>query len=228
MLADLTPDQLDELGFSNLDPGSFGPGSFDSGAEGLGEEEKWPWRERLIAARKARSNADRTVARNKVLAHLAAPLAEVDTVCAFLPLASEPLGIELLDLLVKFGVTVLVPVVTGAAPLEWSAYSPDEIAVGRLGISEPTGARLGELAVLEAAAVLVPALAVDRQGYRLGRGGGHYDRTLALIEMANLDYAPALIAVVFDDELFDEVPSGVLDAPVTHVVSPDGGLKVLN
>lgn len=194
----------------------------------LGESDKWPWRERLVAARKVRSPEERQSARNRVLAHLAAPLAEADTVCAFLPLDSEPLGIELLDLLVKFGVTVLVPVVAGAQPLDWAVYSPGEVEPGPLGIAKPTGELLGELAALEAAAILVPALAVDGAGYRLGRGGGHYDRTLALIEQSSPEYPPALIAVVFDDEYVDEVPSGVLDVPVTHVVTPTGGLVALS
>ncbi len=194
----------------------------------LDESDKWPWRERLIAARKSRSPQERQSARNAVLAHLAAPLAEADTICAYLPLDTEPLGIELLDLLVKFGVTVLVPVVVGAQPLDWAQYAPGEVEPGPLGIAKPTGALLGEHAALEAAAILVPALAVDGAGYRLGRGGGHYDRTLALLEQSSPEYPAALIAVVFDDEYVEEVPSGVLDVPVTHLVTPAGGLVALS
>ncbi len=89
---------------------------------------------------------------------------------------------------------MLVPVVTGAAPLDWCEYvtrqPPQPTRRGALGIDEPTGPRLGPAAIADADVVLVPALAVDRRGHRLGRGGGHYDRTLALLSELRAEPLP--------------------------------------
>jgi 5-formyltetrahydrofolate cyclo-ligase len=70
--------------------------------------------------------------------------------------------------------------------------------------------------------VVVPALAVDRRGVRLGRGGGYYDRALV---HARAD--AVLVALVFDDELVDELPAEEHDRLVTAVVTPSGGWQHL-
>jgi 5-formyltetrahydrofolate cyclo-ligase len=59
---------------------------------------------------------------------------------------------------------------------------------------------------------------VGRNGARLGRGGGYYDRAL---RHAGVD--AILVAVVFDDELLDDVPAEPHDLPMTAVVTPSGG-----
>jgi 5-formyltetrahydrofolate cyclo-ligase len=68
----------------------------------------------------------------------------------------------------------------------------------------------------------VPALAVDRAGVRLGRGAGFYDRTLPLASPAAL-----LVAVVRDDEIVDRLPTEPHDVPVTHALTPNGGMVAL-
>jgi len=98
---------------------------------------------------------------------------------------------------------------------------------GALGIDEPTGPRLGPAAIADADAILVPALAVDRGGHRLGRGGGHYDRTLALLSRLRADPLPPRIALIYDDELLGAVPFDELDQPVTAIVTPGSGLSQL-
>ena len=70
--------------------------------------------------------------------------------------------------------------------------------------------------------VLVPALAVDRPGFRLGRGGGHYDRTLALLATLTRR-RPDLVAVVDDDEVLAAVPHDHLDVRWTCWSRPPGG-----
>ena len=69
---------------------------------------------------------------------------------------------------------------------------------------------------------VVPALAVSRDGVRLGRGGGYYDRALA-----HARPGAVLVAVVFDDELLDEVPAEAHDHRVTAVVTPSGGWEII-
>ena len=192
---------------------------------------KQQWRRRLLDRRRSLPDADRVAARLANADHLTAEVPAGSTVCAFLPLPSEPLDPVLLDVLADRGVRVLVPVVTGAAPLDWTDWSAarltdgsaPQVRPGPVGIAELDAPRLGPAAVATADRVLVPALAVDRHGFRLGRGGGHYDRTLALLATLT-DRRPPTVGVLYDDELVESVPHDDLDLPVDLVVTPGGGV----
>ena len=132
-------------------------------------------------------------------------------------------SVAMLDALVAAGCTVLLPVVTGPEPLDWAVYQgPSALTVARFGLLEPLGPRLGVSAVSAVSTVLVPALAVDRLGVRLGRGGGHYDRTLPLAGRG-----AELIAVVRDSELVDALPREPHDIPMTAALTPTAGLTPL-
>jgi 5-formyltetrahydrofolate cyclo-ligase len=183
-------------------------------------------RQPLIAARQARTEAQRAAARDAVAARLIAKLSGAAAVAGYLPLPTEPFTARVLDALVAAGTRVLVPVVTGAAPLDWCAY-PAPLRTGAFGIEEPVGERLGAAAIREVDAVLVPALAVGADGHRLGRGGGHYDRTLALLAALRPAGLPERIAVVFDGEVLDSVPFDALDQRVSAVVTPGDGPRQL-
>jgi 5-formyltetrahydrofolate cyclo-ligase len=76
---------------------------------------------------------------------------------------------------------------------------------------EPSGPRLGPAAVADAHLVVVPALAVDRTGTRLGRGGGSYDRALARVR------APS-VALLYAGELVDALPAEPHDRRVSGVL----------
>jgi 5-formyltetrahydrofolate cyclo-ligase len=67
--------------------------------------------------------------------------------------------------------------------------------------------------------VVVPALAVDRTGQRLGRGGGSYDRALARVGPSILT-----LALLYDGELVGEVPAGPHDQPVRAAALPGEGI----
>ncbi len=187
----------------------------------------------LLAGRRELGPADRQSAAEANARHLHGIVAGTVTVCAYLPLASEPLAPTLLDELTDAGVRVLVPVVTGAAPLDWTDYSaarrsadggPLPRRPGPVGIDQLDVPLLGPAAVAMADLVLVPALAVDPAGFRLGRGGGHYDRTLAL-HATLTDRRPPLIAVLHDVEVLPAVPHDELDVPMTLLVTPTGGVR---
>ena len=107
-----------------------------------------------------------------------------DTVCAYVPVGSEPGSPAMLDALAGLGVRVLLPVAredeTGTPlPLQWGEYRAGGLVDARFGLREPEPPWLGVDAIAAASVVLVPALAVDLAGVRLGRGAGFYDRSLS-------------------------------------------------
>ena len=162
---------------------------------------KETWRKRATAARRDRSGAD--------LSHaLADALATAGRVASFVARPDEP------------GVPPapgwLLPVLLEDGDLDWAVHD-GRLAPGRRGVLEPTGARLGVHAVATCDLVLVPALLVDVQGTRLGKGGGSYDR--ALRRATGLT-----VALVHDDELVDELPREEHDVPVGAVATPSRGV----
>jgi 5-formyltetrahydrofolate cyclo-ligase len=97
-------------------------------------------------------------------------------------------------------------VVPGARALQFRRASGVFVA-GALGVEEPTGA---PVSLEEIGLLVVPALAADAAGRRLGRGKGHYDATL-------LAYKGPSVALIFDSQLVPEVPVGEHDRRVGAV-----------
>ncbi|MFH8733656.1 MULTISPECIES: 5-formyltetrahydrofolate cyclo-ligase [unclassified Streptomyces] len=152
-------------------------------------------------------------------------LAGARTVAAYVSVGREPGTRALLDALHARGVRVLLPVLLDDNDLDWGAYDgPGSLArvqhAGKMALLEPSGEPLGAEAVVEADAVLLPGLAVDGRGMRLGRGGGSYDRVLARLERADAD--PALVVLLYDGEVVERVPEEPHDRPVHAVVTPSG------
>lgn len=184
-------------------------------------------RSEFLAARRAVSETVRRAESEQLRGHLAGAIGADDIVCAYLPVGTEPGSTELLDDLARRCRAVLLPVVqTGPAgehlPLRWGRYDPNRLADGRFGLREPEGPWLPAAAIADASVVLVPALAVDRRGARLGRGGGFYDRSLPLCRPGT-----RLVAVVRDSEVVDDLPAEPHDVRMTHALTPDGGLITL-
>jgi len=168
----------------------------------------------LLAARSARPVEARAAAGLALARHALAAWSGVGSVAAYASFGTEPPTRPMLDALAAAGVDVLLPVVTGDA-LDWAAYRPEAMVPGELGIPEPAGARLGAGAVAHCEVVVVPALAVDRAGHRLGRGRGYYDRALAAVT------AP-VVAVGYDEELVEAVPVEPHDRSVDGMLRPAG------
>lgn len=171
-------------------------------------------RAQVRAARKALSEDQIEQSRAGVRAHL---LARMDTdaavgrpwrrVFAFEPLRDEPGSVRLLEAMADRGASIYVPWLRPDLDLDWMRW--------------PDSTTLGRSAVVDATVVLVPALAVDRSGMRLGRGGGSYDRTLA-----RLSSPTQVVAVLHPSELLTYVPSEAWDRPVSAVVTADGWFDV--
>jgi 5-formyltetrahydrofolate cyclo-ligase len=145
------------------------------------------------------------------------------TVAVYYSVGTEPETRGLVYGLWKRGTYVVLPVVREDGDLDWASYEgPESMVPAARGLLEPGEARRGVEAVARADAVLVPALAVDRAGNRLGRGGGSFDRALARVG----PMIP-LIALLYDDELADQLPAEPHDVPVRAVVRPSHGVTML-
>ncbi|MEO3826656.1 5-formyltetrahydrofolate cyclo-ligase [Actinomadura sp. B10D3] len=145
------------------------------------------------------------------------------TVAAYVSIGTEPDTRSLLFALWKRGTYVLVPRLLPDHDLDWASYEgPDSLVPGARGCLEPSEPPRGPGAVASADVVLVPAVAVDRTGLRLGRGGGSYDRALARVGPAILT-----VALLYDGELVPRLPAEPHDQRVRAVVTPSGGLARL-
>ncbi|HEX6352267.1 5-formyltetrahydrofolate cyclo-ligase [Actinophytocola sp.] len=183
---------------------------------------KWRWRKELVAERRRVPAAVRFSEALSLSKHLTSGriVRPGQTVCAYVPIGSEPGSAQMLEDLTDFGARVLLPVVTGEGPLDWGWYAgKDSLRPGPYGLREPNGELLGSFALRIADLVLVPALAVDKNGVRLGRGAGHYDRTLS-----DTASGTHLVAVVRDQEIFESLPAEPHDVRMTAVLTPNRGL----
>lgn len=179
-------------------------------------------RDRVLAGRTARGPAERAEAAEALAAHLLAEpvVARARRVAAYLSLPSEPGTGPLLAGLHARGAEVLVPLTRADGTLDWVRHDPAAAPVGSsFGVPQPTGEPLGPDALASCDVVLVPALAADVHGHRLGRGAGYYDRALAGLDVP-------VVAVVHADELLDAVPVEPHDVPVRLVATPLGVHRV--
>jgi len=184
-------------------------------------------REQLLAARGGVADAVRAAEARMLSEHLELMVTSGSTVCAYVPVGTEPGSIEMVDMLLRRARRVLLPVARTTAdnvplPLRWGEYRPGALVPGPWGLLEPAEPVLPESALGEADLVIVPALAVDHQGVRLGRGRGFYDRSLG-----GRDPQARLVAMVRDAEFVGELPAEAHDVPMTHVITPRGGVMAL-
>jgi 5-formyltetrahydrofolate cyclo-ligase len=123
----------------------------------------------------------------------------------------------LLARLAGLGFLPALPVIVGkGVPLMFRAHMPgDALMPGVWGIGEPSPAQ----PAVTPAIILVPLLAFDEDGWRLGYGGGYYDRTLRSLRRA----APTLaIGIAFDEQAIDAVPHLDYDERLDWILTPSG------
>lgn len=169
-------------------------------------------RAHLLAGRRSRATRDPAAADaddQRVRDALMALATGRGTVAGYQPLRGEPGGAGLPDALAGACARLLLPILLPDRDLAWRAH--------------PVGPPLDRSAIGEAELVVVPAVAVDRRGVRLGRGGGSYDRVLPRVAPGVL-----VVAALYDTELLDEVPAEPHDRRVAAVVTPSTGLRLLS
>jgi 5-formyltetrahydrofolate cyclo-ligase len=120
----------------------------------------------------------------------------------------------------EIGVRIAYPRITGPRILDvhW-VDDPGILTTGPFGLTEPTEAaplaQLGEIS-----AIIVPGIAFDADGNRLGFGGGYYDSLLA-----HGGPTPPTIGIAYDEQLVDHVPHDAGDRPVAVIVTPTRMLR---
>jgi 5-formyltetrahydrofolate cyclo-ligase len=177
---------------------------------------------RIRAVRSARPRSERDLAAER-LAEAVVPLLpeQPGTISAYQSLPTEPGTEPIIAAILRAAHRLLLPRIAGK-DLQWVVVTSDStFARGPLGIAEPVGPALPTDPPPLAAAdvLLVPGLSVDRQGRRLGQGGGYYDRTLSDVPLRRQG-GPLRVAVLFDEEYVDEVPHEPHDCTVDVLVTP--------
>jgi len=177
-------------------------------------------RDQLLTDRRRRALAEVVAAAQAIAQHLlaTAEVRRAATVTAYVSLDGEPGTGPLLDALRGSGKRVLLPVLLPDGDLDWAPYEgPDGLVPASRGLLEPAGPRLGPEAVATADVVLVPGLAVDAAGVRLGRGGGSYDRALGRVPVGTFT-----CVLLYDGEVGVPVPVEPHDRPVGWAATPAG------
>ncbi|WP_328340347.1 5-formyltetrahydrofolate cyclo-ligase [Micromonospora sp. NBC_00421] len=182
----------------------------------------------LLAHRRALTAPQRATAAMRVQAELTELVRRLrpTRMTGYVPVGSEPGGPDLPEVLrtaLPAGAELLLPVLCDDLDLDWASYAgPGTLVAAGRGMREPDGPRLGRTAITGATLVVVPALAVDRRGMRLGRGGGSYDRALARVPATTLT-----VALLHDGELLSSLPAQPHDRPVRAALTPSDGLRPL-
>jgi 5-formyltetrahydrofolate cyclo-ligase len=182
-------------------------------------EKKRAARTRALACRAAAFAAHGAAAGERLAEHGLSflPLAPGRVVSGFSAIRDEIDPAALLQRLLGEGHHLCLPVMQGKGlPLVFRAWSPGD-AMGKVqwGISEP----LPDKPVLEPDVVLVPLLAFDTQGFRLGYGGGFFDRTLARLRAIKPVVA---VGIAYDELKVDAVPHRSYDERLDWVLTPSG------
>lgn len=182
-------------------------------------------RKRVLAARQALSAEELTRKSARIVA-LILELPEyraARTVMLYLDFRCEVQTGPLVRAALAQGKRVAVPVTQVAArrliPSLLVRY-PEEVAPGTWGIPEPRPEYVRPVPVEEIDLVLVPGVAFDPQGNRLGYGGGFYDRFLPLTRADCFRVAPA-----FELQIVDHIQTGPFDCPVHCIVTEERILR---
>jgi 5-formyltetrahydrofolate cyclo-ligase len=174
-------------------------------------------RREMLVRRDAMPRADRAERSGRIAERLLAlpELAEVRTVMAFSSFGSEVDTAPILDGLIARGVRLALPRISGSE-IEAVAYRPGEaVTMAAFGALEPAAGSV--LADTELDAVVTPGVAFDRRGFRVGYGGGYYDRLFRRIRPDAFR-----VATGFAIQVVEAVPRGTSDLPVDALVTEEG------
>lgn len=143
------------------------------------------------------------------------PPAGTRRVSCFVGVGDEPDTGPLIAALGDRGIEIILPITLADFSLEWAVYAGESsLAAAPYGLREPTGPRLGVDALSTVDVALIPALAIDTAGRRLGQGAGCYDRALRHVAAQT----PVWAIVFADERLTDPLPEEPHDRRVDGVL----------
>ena len=166
----------------------------------------------ILRDRARRERSQKFISSNFNVILKAPEIESATTIASYISYEYEPSTVEINDALLRSGKVVLLPRINGDQ-LEWVSWDGDPAKLlTKKKISEPVGPALSDLTKIQA--VIVPALRIDQSGFRLGQGGGYYDRALAHMKAWK-------IGLVYAGELSSEVlPHEPHDVPLDAAATP--------
>ena len=171
---------------------------------------------RFIRSQKKQYSAAELAAKSEIICSrvlCSAWWQEAGTLLLYYPLADEVDVRSLIKDAYENGKKVLLPVVKGEE-LELHVYEGESsLREGAFGIMEPTGPLFAPENYDEIQLAIIPGMAFDRAGHRLGRGKGYYDRLLPKLKGSRLQ------GICFPFQLLDDVPAEAHDIAVQEVIA---------
>ncbi len=192
--------------------------------------EKAVLRKQAIKARAALATDDadaagRLAAQAGIVAEIATSLSDAPdsaggapVIAAYLPIRSELSPLPLIEALAADGFATAMPVTPEPGnPLLFRAWAPGApLADGPYFTKQP----LSDAAEMIPSVILAPMLAFDSSCWRLGYGGGFYDRTLSGLRAAGCHFVA--LGIAYDGQLVDILPTGPYDMRLDGVLTPSG------
>jgi 5-formyltetrahydrofolate cyclo-ligase len=183
-------------------------------------------RRQVLAARDALPREDREAAGERVATRLLSlpELETAGTVMLFWTFGSEVPTAPMIERLHGRGVAVALPRIEDGELVPIRYVPGDEATVTYFGAREPTGGEA--IAPSEIDVVVVPGVAFDRRGRRVGYGGGYYDRFLVRLRRDREAEPPFTVSPAFALQVLDEdLPGGPFDLPVDAVVTDEETIR---
>jgi 5-formyltetrahydrofolate cyclo-ligase len=181
--------------------------------------EKRKLRETMMARRRALPHAAMLSAASSIARHFSDHpiLAFAPSFAGYRAMRGELDVMEIFKLMARFNKQTALPCVTPEKSLIYRAWNiGDALTRHPLGMEEPTP----EAPEITPAVILIPLLAFDGEGYRLGYGGGYYDRTMTTLRA--LDTPPLFIGVGFSMQEVEQVPTDENDSPLDGILTELG------
>lgn len=185
------------------------------------KDEKQLLRAQYRAIREAIPACERQARDARLLAHVekSASYRYAETILAYAPIGAEIDVMPLISRALASGRRVALPRTHGHGEMTFHYISsPDELVAGKFGIREPRE-DAPPYTDTPLCLCLVPGVAFDMRGYRIGYGGGYYDRFLRSRQIATL-------GLIYRDGIAPCVPAGRYDCAVRALATEDGILPI--
>ena len=166
----------------------------------------------VLRDRARRERSQKFISSNFNVILRAPEIESASTIASYISYEFEPSTVEIHEAFLRSGKTLILPRINGDQ-LDWVKWDGDPTnLVSKKKISEPIGEALSDLSQIQV--VIVPALRIDQSGFRLGQGGGYYDRALVHLQAWK-------IGLVYAGELSSEVlPHEPHDVPLDAAATP--------